>query len=112
MGIPLQDVLKELSHKRKKRIQEKADEYIKEYETLQKLRKGLHLTQKELAENLRIKQVSVSNLENRPDMRLSTLNNFVEAMGCELEIFIKTPDQTHVTIKNLLPKKDRSGHGE
>lgn len=105
MGIPLRDVINELSPKRQKRIQAKADEYIQEYETLQELRKGLHLTQSELAETLCVKQVSVSNLENRLDMRLSTLNHYVEAMGCELEIFIKTPDQTHVKIKNLFPKK-------
>jgi DNA-binding XRE family transcriptional regulator len=103
MGIPLKDVMKKISPKRQKNIKAQADEYIKEYQTLQELRKGLKLTQTDLAENLSVKQVSVSNLENRPDMLLSTLNNYVEAMGCELEIFIKTPDQTHVKIKNLLP---------
>lgn len=104
MGTPLKDVMKDISPERQKRIQEKANEYIKEYETLQDLRKGLQLTQTDLAETLCVKQVSVSNLEKRPDMLLSTLKNYVEAMGCELEIFIKTPDRTHVRIKNLLPK--------
>jgi len=112
MGIPLKDVINEISPVRQKRIRAKADEYIKEYETLQELRKGLKLTQNELADNLRIKQVSVSNLENRPDMRLSTLNNYIEAMGCELEIWIKTPNRTYVKIKNLLPKEDRSNPEE
>lgn len=106
MGIPIEDVLKEFPPERQKRIREKANEYIKEYKTLQELRKKLNLTQTNIAENMQINQVSVSNLEKRSDMLLSTLNSYVEAMGCELEIFIKTPDQTHVKIEGLIPREN------
>ncbi len=40
MGVPLKEVMKEISSERQKCIQAKADEYIKEYQTLQELRKG------------------------------------------------------------------------
>jgi transcriptional regulator with XRE-family HTH domain len=104
MAIPLEKVINDLPPERQKRIQKKATAYIKEYKTLQELRKGLNLTQTDIADTLRVKQVSISNLEKRADMLLSTLHNYVEAMGCELEIFIKTPDQNHVKIIDLLPR--------
>lgn len=105
MAIPLEEVMKSISLKRQKRIYQKANQYIKEYQTLQELRKELHLTQTDIAKQMQVKQVSVSNLENRSDMLLSTLNNYVKAMDCELEIFIKTPDQNHVKIDGLIPTK-------
>lgn len=101
MAIPLEEVFQKFSPERRKRIRAKADEYIKEYKTLQELRKGLHLTQSSVAQNMQVNQVSVSNLEKRSDMLLSTLNNYVNAMGCELEIYIKTPDETHIKLKDL-----------
>ncbi len=106
MEIPLENVMKEFPPERQKRIQEKADQYIKEYKTLQELRKKLNLTQTKIAKNMQINQVSVSNLEKRSDMLLSTLNSYVVALGCELEIFIKTPDQTHVKIEGLIPREN------
>ena len=37
-------------------------------------------------------QAAVSQLEKRADMYLSTLNNFVEAMGGRLEMFAVFPE--------------------
>lgn len=50
------------------------------------LRDALHFTQQQLAEELGVKQGSVSKMERRPDHLVSTLRRFVEAMGGELEL--------------------------
>jgi predicted transcriptional regulator len=101
MSIPVRKVMKRLPQKRQKAIRSKAAAYIKEYESLQALRKDLGITQDTLAARQGIKQVNISNLEKRTDMHISTLKKYVEAMGCELEINIRIPDKTIVRIGNL-----------
>lgn len=53
---------------------------------LYELRQAMNLTQEELASTLNVKQATVSKLERRTDMYISTLARFVEAMGGELEV--------------------------
>ena len=53
---------------------------------LGQLRKARGLTQETIADRLEIRQVSVSRLEARDDVRVSTLRSVVEAMGGEMEI--------------------------
>jgi transcriptional regulator with XRE-family HTH domain len=59
---------------------------------LQELRQARNLTQEQLAESLSVKQAAVSKLEKRTDMYVSTLRNFIRAMGGDLEIIAKFPD--------------------
>lgn len=59
---------------------------------LNRLRAARNITQKQVAETLGTDQANISRLERRRDMHLSTLRNFVEAIGGELEIFVKFPD--------------------
>jgi predicted transcriptional regulator len=101
MGTSVEDIISSLPPERQKRIQEKADQYMLEYKTLKELRNALGFTQAEVADNQGIKQVNISNLEQRSDMLLSTLRSYVESMGCELEVTIKKPDNTHVKIEDL-----------
>lgn len=61
---------------------------------LEQLRKARKLTQEQLAETLNLNQSSISKLERRTDLYLSTLANFVSAMGGELEIRVVFPDKT------------------
>jgi transcriptional regulator with XRE-family HTH domain len=58
------------------------------------LRKAREQTQVELAEKLGIPQASVSALENRTDMHLSTLAKYLRAMGGELRIQAVFPEAT------------------
>lgn len=102
MDTSIEQVLEGLSPDRRQRIKEKAKEYIKEYKTLQELRKSLGITQDMIASQQGIKQVNISNLEKRGDMRISTLKKYIESLGCELEIFIRTPDNGIAKIENLL----------
>ena len=97
-NITLNEVIKILPVDRQKRIEAKAEKYIKEYKSLQEFRKSLGLTQSGIAENQRVRQVNISNLEKRNDMLISTLKKYVEAMGCELEINIRMADNVNIYI--------------
>lgn len=59
---------------------------------LDKMRKARSLTQTAVAERLHVDQGSVSKLENRTDMYLSTLREYVEALGGTLELRADFPD--------------------
>ena len=58
------------------------------------LRKARQQTQVELAEKLGIDQASVSALENRSDLLLSTLTKYVRALGGDIEIRAVFPEAT------------------
>ena len=59
---------------------------------LDELRAARELTQERLAETLGIKQASVSKIERRADLYVSTLARFIEAMGGQLEIRAAFPE--------------------
>jgi transcriptional regulator with XRE-family HTH domain len=59
---------------------------------LDELREARKLTQAQLAKTLKVDQGSVSKLERRTDMYVSTLRNFIRAMGGELHIRADFPD--------------------
>ena len=59
---------------------------------LQELRAARELPQERLAETLGIQQATVSKIERRADLYVSTLARFIEAMGGELEIRAVFPE--------------------
>ncbi len=91
MGRTLEEVMGALSAQSRKRVEEDAVAIRKVYDSLMEFRKIAGLTQSEVAEKMQITQVNVSRLERRDDMHLSTLRQYVEALGAELEINIKMP---------------------
>ncbi len=54
--------------------------------TLYQLREARSLTQVNLAKVLQINQGAVSKMEKRADMYVSTLHNFIQAMGGQLQV--------------------------
>ena len=58
---------------------------------LSELRKATGYSQKALAAKLKMKQPSLSKLENASDMQVTTLRKIVEALGGEVEIVCKFP---------------------
>jgi len=82
----LEQVISELPSGRRARIEERARQLIGEEMALQQLRKAQKLTQKQIARTLKIGQDSVSRLESRSDLLISTLQGYVEAMGGSLKI--------------------------
>jgi len=59
---------------------------------LDELREAREMTQVHLARILKVNQAAVSKMERRVDMYVSTLQDFVRAMGGELKITAKFPD--------------------
>lgn len=74
----------EISAERRDRVEREAERIRSA--PLYQLRKALALTQEQVTQELGIGQAAVSRLERRPEMYLSTLRRFMEAMGGFLEI--------------------------
>src|SRR5258706_11288194 len=53
---------------------------------LDQLRRAQEMTQLQLAEILGVNQGEISKIEHRSDICISTLIDYIEAMGCGLEI--------------------------
>jgi len=70
---------------------------------LDKLRKARHLTQAAVAAKMNIEQGAVSKIEARSDMYISTLRNYVEALGGTLELRVDFPEGS-VTNIDLIEK--------
>ena len=59
---------------------------------LQQLRKARKATQVEVARAMSVEQAAVSKLERREDMYVSTLSQYVKALGGELKLVASFPD--------------------
>ena len=75
---------------------------------LDELRDAKRLTQAYLAEMLDTPQSSISRIEQRADMYLSTLRDYVHAMGGVLQIQAVFPDGGTVAINRFGEYEDRS----
>ena len=91
MAKPFQDLTKKMSEDRRARINQRTQEILHEI-TLKELRQAVELTQKQLAETLKINQAAVSKMESQSDMYISTLRRFLEAMGARLKIIAEFQD--------------------
>jgi transcriptional regulator with XRE-family HTH domain len=80
-----------------RRTRELLDEML-----VSELRKRAGKTQSQLAKELRIKQPSLSKLEQQSDMQISTLQKIVQALGGELEVVARFP-QGPVKITQFVP---------
>jgi transcriptional regulator with XRE-family HTH domain len=97
----LQDIMNALPPERRAKIEERADSLIAEEMTLRDLRKARDLTQERMAELLGVGQESISRLEGRADMLLSTLRSYVAAMGGSLDLVVRFPDRPAVSLSAL-----------
>lgn len=66
--------------------------------TLKDLRKAAKQTQKDLAAALGVGQDTISRLEQRSDMLLSTLQHYVESVGGKLELVATFPNRPPAII--------------
>ena len=60
---------------------------------LEEIRKARQMTQVKLAEVLGVNQGEISKIEHRTDIYISTLADYVEALGGKLEIRAVFPDR-------------------
>lgn len=79
--------------------------------TLKELRKGAKRTQEDLAATLGVGQDTISRLEKRSDMLLSTLRHYVESVGGQLALVATFPDQSAVIIDHLGEKRAAKKRG-
>ncbi len=79
---------------------------------LQELRQALALSQEQIASLLHVQQATVSKMERRTDMYISTLRSYIEAMGGELVVTAKFSEGS-VQIKQFkdLNKDDENRVG-
>ena len=101
MAITLKDKMMGISAARRKKIEARTAELIKEQMTLQELRRARKLTQVSVAKELGITQDSVSRLEQRSDLLLSTLRKTVKAMGGNLSLVAEFPDREPVVLSGI-----------
>ncbi len=80
-----------MSHDAQNRAKAKTNFMLQEM-FLHELRQARLMSQEKLAEELHIKQSSVSKIEHRTDIYLSTLRNYIEALGGELDIIARFPE--------------------
>ena len=101
MPINVNDKIKQLAPAQRRRVEARAAELIAEEMTLRELRKARKLTQVRIAKTLGIKQDSVSRLEKRSDLLLSTLRKTVEAMGGTLSLVAEFRDRGPVVLSGI-----------
>jgi transcriptional regulator with XRE-family HTH domain len=88
----LDEIVGNLPADRRAKIAARTQQLIAEETALRSLRKARRLTQVRMAKLLHIGQDSVSRLESRSDLLLSTLKSYVEAMGGRLRLVVEFPD--------------------
>ena len=96
----LNDVMNELPAEERAKVMARFRQLAGEEIALQHLRKALNLTQERMAELLGIGQDSISRLERRSDLLISTLQSYVKAMGGSLKLIAQFPDGV-VTLSGL-----------
>jgi transcriptional regulator with XRE-family HTH domain len=97
----LQQKLDEISPERQKKIAVRTRELVAREMSLQELRHAVNKTQKTVARTLNMGQDGISRLEKRSDLLLSTLRNYVEAVGGSLTLVAKFPNKEPIAIGGL-----------
>ena len=97
MARNLERVLAKLPPERREKVERRAAELA----TLKDLRQAVNRAQEELASYLGVGQDTISRLEQRGDMLISTLKRYVEAMGGQLELVARFPNRPPVRIDRI-----------
>ena len=97
MARSLDQVIAGLPPARRAKIERRA----RELATLKDLRNAVERTQEELAAKLGVGQDTVSRIERRSDILLSTLRRYIQAMGGELELVARFPNRPPLRIDHI-----------
>ena len=104
MTRKLDEVMAAMPAKRRAKIERR----VLELTTLKDLRQAAAKTQEDLATALGVGQDTISRIEQRSDMLLSTLRRYVEGMGGKLELVAQFPNRPPVVIDSLAKDKPSS----
>ncbi|HEX2094267.1 MAG TPA: XRE family transcriptional regulator [Longimicrobiaceae bacterium] len=91
MAKKFRDLTAKMTVESRIRAEERARDMLAEM-PLHELRQARHMTQETMADALGASQASVSKMERRTDVYVSTLRRYIEAMGGELEIRARFPE--------------------
>ena len=108
MTRSLNDKLAELPAARREKIAARAADLIAEEMSLRDLRRALGKTQAKVAADLGVGQDSVARYEQRTDMLISTLSEFIHKVGGTLELTARFPNRNPVRIKGFGEISSRS----
>lgn len=74
-----------------------------------RLRDSLGFSQERLAKALGVKQAAISKMERQPDMKISTLQKLIAALGGDVEIIATVGDESVklIQFKRRLPRRSR-----
>lgn len=112
MAKKFRDLVAKMPPDARARAEALADELRREM-PLFGVRQAREVTQEELAAALGTTQASVSKLERRSDVYLSSARRFVEAMGGELEIIVHFPDAAYrLSLDGECRNATTNGSGE
>ena len=100
-SVNVNEIIRKLGPAERKKVQDRAAGIIAEEMSLRDLRKARKLTQARVAKSLGITQDSVSRLEKRSDLLISTLRKTVKAMGGDVRIVAEFPDRAPVVLLEL-----------
>src|SRR5580698_7873325 len=101
MARNVNDIVKHLPARRRRKIEKHAATLIAEEMTLQELRRARNMTQVTMAKDLGVAQKQISEMEKRTDMHISTLRRSIEAMGGELSLIAEFPDRAPVMLAGI-----------
>jgi helix-turn-helix protein len=108
-SVPYERIFATFPSARQRKIKKRAAELIAEEFTLRDLRKAKQITQEEVAQRLSGRQVYVSRLERRADMKLSTLREYVRALGGDLQLMVTFPGDVPVKLRDIGSMSVRKG---
>jgi transcriptional regulator with XRE-family HTH domain len=99
MARSLDEFIATLPRSERARIKARAKELVADELSLREIRQALGATQTKLSRKLRIGQHAISRLETRADMRLSSLRNYLRALGGDLELVARFPNRPAIKIE-------------
>lgn len=101
MAKTIEQVIAMLPKEEQVEIERRSEEMLSEYMALQELRRARGMTQEELANILELPQNNISRFERRSDVKVSSLQKYIQAMGGELGLVAKFPDQAPIEISGF-----------
>ena len=112
MARDVNEIIDALPASRRRRIEKRASDLIREEMTLQQLRRARAMTQVKLAKRLGVAQKQVSEIEKRTDMHISTLRRSIEALGGKLSLIAEFPDRNPVALSGISSLDNKSSDAE
>jgi transcriptional regulator with XRE-family HTH domain len=101
MPRTLREFVASLPEDERAEIEARTAELIAEEMSLRELRKAMGQTQAAVAKKLNVGQHAVSKIEKRSDVFISTLRDFLRAMGGDLDLLARFPNRPPVRLEGL-----------